>query len=137
MILSACIMSAEDIVAQSAEEKLVASAVDNLIKGMLDGDRSLLEKVAADKLSYGHSGGKVESKAEFVEAIVTGKSDFTKIDVSDQKITINGNTAIVRHVLKGETVNNGATTALNIGVMLVWQKERKEWKLLGRQAFKL
>jgi hypothetical protein len=79
----------------------------------------------------------VESKAEFIEAIVSGKSDFSQIDVSDQKITISGNTAIVRHVLKGETTNNGATTALNIGVMLVWQKEGKQWKLIGRQAFKL
>jgi hypothetical protein len=137
VILSFGIFETKKVYAQSADETLVASAVETLCKGMLDGDRKALEKVASEKLTYGHSSGKMENKAEFIEAIVSGKSDFTRIDISDQKIFLSGNTAIVRHVLKGESVNNGTAGVVNIGIMLVWQKEGKDWKLIGRQAFKL
>lgn len=136
-ILSVCFGLSGRTFAQASDEAIIASAVETLRKGMVDADRSALDKIASARLTYGHSSGKMEDKAEFIEALVSGKSDFTRIDVTDQKIIVSGNTAIVRHVLKGETINNGITTALNIGVMLVWQKEGKEWRLLGRQAFKL
>jgi hypothetical protein len=137
MILSFGIFETKRVYAQSADETLITSAVETLRKGMLDGDRAALEKVSSEKLTYGHSSGKMESKAEFIEGIVSGKSDFTTIDISEQKIFLSGNTAIVRHVLKGESINNGTAGPVNIGIMLVWQKEGKEWKLIGRQAFKL
>jgi hypothetical protein len=137
VILSFGIFETKKVYAQSADETLITSAVETLRKGMLDGDRTALEKVSSEKLTYGHSSGKMESKAEFIEGIVSGKSDFTRIDISDQKIFLSGNTAIVRHVLKGESINNGTPGPVNIGIMLVWQKEGREWKLIGRQAFKL
>ena len=119
--------------AQSAEEKEVAIAVDNLRKGMLDGDKTLLEAAAAPELSYGHSSGTIEDKAAFVEAIASGKSDFTKIELTKQSIKIIGGIALVRHELHGE--NSG--TPVNIGVLLVWQKQKNQWRLIARQAFKL
>ena len=60
------------ITAQTKEEKAVAAAVETLRKAMVDGDRAALEKYAANGLSYGHSGGKVEDKASFVENIANG-----------------------------------------------------------------
>ena len=55
--------------AQSKDQRNVSMAVEKLRKAMIDGDRIALEAVASDNLSYGHSGGKVENKSEFVEAI--------------------------------------------------------------------
>jgi len=79
------------------DKKAVEQAVEKLRKAMLDGDRSLLEAVAAEDLSYGHSNGRVETKKEFVEAFATGVSDFKTIDLTEQTITVVGNTATVRH----------------------------------------
>jgi ketosteroid isomerase-like protein len=123
--------------AQTADEKAVAVAVETLRKAMVDADKAGLEKITADALSYGHSSGKVENKAAFVEAIVTGKSDFKSIELADQSITISENLALVRHKLTGETNNDGQPGTVNLGVLLVWQKQKGQWKLIGRQAFKL
>jgi hypothetical protein len=89
--------------AQSKAEKQVAAAVEQLKQAMLSGNRSDLENVAANDLSYGHSGGKIEDKASFVESIASGKSDFVTIDLKDQTIKVIGKTAIVRHKLSSKT----------------------------------
>ena len=40
--------------AQSKEETAVANAVEQLRKAMIDGNKSELENIVLDKLSYGH-----------------------------------------------------------------------------------
>jgi len=136
ILLAFCIMSTVSF-AQSKEEKAVASQVEILRKAMVDADKAALEKVADEKLSYGHSGGKIEDKPTFVSNIVSGKSDFVSIDLSDQKITISGNTAIVRHTLTADTNDNGVVGHVKLYVLLVWSKDGSQWKLLARQAVKV
>ena len=123
--------------AQSKDEAAVASAVEALRKAMLDADKGNLEKYTAPELSYGHSSGKVETKAEFVEALASGKSDFVSIDLSNQTIKMAGNTAIVRHVLNGSTLDNGVAGNVKLAILTIWQKQKGEWKLLARQAVRL
>lgn len=123
--------------AQSKDEAAVATAVESLRKAMVDADKGNLEKYAAPELSYGHSSGKVETKAEFVEAIASGKSDFVSIDLSNQTIKMAGNTAIVRHVLTGATNDNGVAGNIKLAILTVWQKQKGEWKLLARQAVRV
>jgi ketosteroid isomerase-like protein len=124
-------------IAQSKDQKNVAVAVEKLRKAMIDGDRTALQNIAADSLSYGHSGGNVQNKAEFVEAIASGKSDFVTIELSGQTISVVNNTAVVRHQLDAATNDGGKPGTVKIKVLLVWIKEKGEWKLLARQAVKL
>lgn len=125
------------VFAQSKDEKEVASVVEKLRKAMVDGDKTILTAVAAEKLSYGHSGGAIENKEQFVEKIASGKSDFVTIDLSDQTITISDGVAVVRHTLNATTNDNNTPGTVKLKVLLVWQKEKGEWKLLARQAVKL
>ena len=125
------------LVAQSKKEKAVAAAVENLRLAMVSGDRTALSNVAAEELSYGHSSGKIEDKAAFVEAIASGKSGFVKIDLSEQTIKIVRKTAIVRHNLFAETNNSGVAGTIKLHIMTIWQKQGGQWKLLARQAVKI
>jgi hypothetical protein len=123
---------------QSKEEKEVTAAVEFLRKAMLDGDKASLDRIAAPELSYGHSSGTIEDKAAFIEALVSGKNDFVTIALSEQTIQMVGNSlALVRHKLKADTNNGGTPGTANIGILLVFQKQQGQWKLLARQAFKL
>ena len=122
--------------AQSKSEKQVAAAVEFLKKAMIDGSRESLEAIAGDKLSYGHSGGKVENKAEFVEAIASGKSDFVTIDLTDQTIQVIGKTAIVRHSLSATTNDRGVPGTVKLHILTVWQKVHGKWVMIARQAVK-
>jgi ketosteroid isomerase-like protein len=133
-IISLLIMSAN---AQTKDETDVANAVESLRKAMIDGNREELQRIVLDKLSYGHSGGYVDDKKEFVEKLASGASDFVTIDLSEQTISISGNTAIVRHKLNATTNDSGKPGEVHLIVLLVFQKDHKEWKLLARQAVKV
>ena len=123
--------------AQTKDEIKVAEQTEKLRLAMISGNKSNLESLLTDQLTYGHSGGKIEDKAAFVDAISTKKSDFKTIELSDQSVTVAGNTAIVRHVLKADTNDGGIPGKVNLGIVLVWEKQGDSWKLLARRAFKL
>ena len=124
--------------AQDKKTRTVADACEKLRKAMVDGDRSVLEGLAADQLSYGHSGGHLDDKKEFVEKIVSGNSDFLSIDITDQTISVSGCTAIVRHILSAKTHDKGKDPAdIHLRIILVWKKQGGKWKLLARQAVKM
>jgi hypothetical protein len=120
-------------------EKEVEAAVEKLRLALIDPTLDGLKSLTSPNLSYGHSAGLIENQDQFIEALVSGKSDFKTVTVSDQTIRLNGkSTAIVRHKLKGELVNaDGTINNVNLGVLLIWVKEKGGWKLLARQAFKL
>jgi hypothetical protein len=125
-------------IAQSKSETEVAAAVESLRKAMIDADKATLERLTAAELSYGHSSGKVEDKASFVQALVSGQSDFLDITLTDQTITIKDKVALVRHKLSGNTNDPAKGPApVNLGILLVWVKEKSGWRLAARQAFKL
>lgn len=123
--------------AQTKQEKAVAAAVENLRVAMIDANKSNLENAVADQLSYGHSSGVIDDKKEFVEKIVSGKSDFVSIDFSEQTIRISGKVAVVRHLFSAKTNDGGRPGEVKIRVLLVWKKQGKDWKLLARQAVRI
>jgi len=124
--------------AQTKDEKSLSAAVETFKLAMISADRNLLELIAADQLVYGHSSGKVQNKAEFIEEVVSGKPlDYIRIELTNQTLQFSGKTAIVRHILSAEITNAGVAGNLKIGNMLIWQKQHGKWKLLARQAYKL
>ncbi|GEO03834.1 hypothetical protein AAE02nite_14980 [Adhaeribacter aerolatus] len=123
--------------AQTADEKAVAAAVEKLKTAMVNPDKNNLNNIALPELSYGHSNGLIENKATFMENLLSGKSDFVKIDLTDQTIKVVGNTALVRHTLTAETKNGGVPGTTKLSILLIWQKQQGQWKLLARQAVKV
>lgn len=122
---------------QTKAEMAVASAVETLRKAMVDGDKMTLKKITSDALSYGHSSGKVEDQATFINSLVTGKSDFVSIDLTNQTVKVVGKTAIVRHRLSAKTNDNGKPGEVHLDILTIWQKQKGHWILLARQAVKV
>jgi len=119
------------------DEAAVARAVETYRKGLLTADRGLLEEISADQLSYGHSGGTIQTKEEFIAAATNRKSTWKYITFSDQTISVVGSNAIVRNIFTGDVESEGKITPIKIGMLMVWQKQKTHWKLLARQAFKI
>lgn len=124
------------LLAADREVDVVDKKVAALRLAMIDADAKALKALSSPMLSYGHSGGHIENQAEFIEKIASGKSDFVTMDLSDQTISISGDTALVRHILNADIKDGGVANTIKLGVLLVWQKQQGEWKLLARQAFK-
>lgn len=137
LILSFFLLTSIQTFAQS--EKEVETAVQNLRIAMLAEDATTLKSLTSENLTYGHSGGVIENQEEFVAVFASKKSDYQKWDVSDQTISMNRkDLAIVRQNVKAEIVSiaNSTINKLDLGLLMVWVKEKGEWKLLARQAFK-
>ena len=94
------------LMAQAKPEEQVAKAVEHLRTAMISGNRAELEQIASEQLQYGHSGGKVESKQEFVETIASGRSDFVTCDFSEVRITLSKDVAIATFKLDAQTNDN-------------------------------
>ena len=125
-------------IAQAKEVSAVSAAVEALRKAMIAADRSTLEKLTAGELSYGHSSGRIENRAEFIEALTSGKSGFSAIELSDQTVNVVDKVAIVRHVFVGSSRKTpGEAGKLKLAILTVWLQQQEQWKLLARQAAKL
>jgi ketosteroid isomerase-like protein len=123
--------------AQASEEAAVGAAVEALTKAMLQADRAELERLTADRLSYGHSSGLVESKSQFVDVIASRKTIYKSITLSEPSIVVAGDNAIVRHIFSNTSETNGKTASISVGILQVWQRQAGGWRLLARQAFRL
>lgn len=122
--------------AQKKSIKEVEQTVDHFTKALEDGNGAQLYKMTYPSLKYAHSSGVVQDQKEFVEGITSGRSDFVKIDLTEQTIDIVGNTATVRHILSADTNDNHVAGKVRLAVLLVWVKDHGDWKLLARQAVK-
>ncbi len=125
------------VLAQSSDEAAVNQAAETLRKAMLDADRARLEELTADQLSYGHSSGRIETKAQFIDIVAGKKTIYKSITLSDASTAVAGPTAIVRHVMSVETESDGKPATAKVGALQVWQKQDGRWKLLARQAFRI
>jgi ketosteroid isomerase-like protein len=123
--------------AQSAPEKQVLAAIEVWKNAVLTKNEAALKGVLADDLSYGHSNGLIENKAEFMEVILKEKTKFTTLDMPDMQVNIVGNTAVVRNKMFADVETAGVKSRTNLGVLQVWTRGRNGWQLLARQGFKL
>ena len=123
--------------AQSADEMKVSETIATLRQAMIDADKAILAKVLHEDLSYGHSSGTIDTKAMFIESLVSGNADFKTMDLTEQTIKIVGKNAIVRHKLFAETANKGIASTAKLYVLLVFTKVKGNWVLLARQAAKI
>ena len=118
---------------QSNEVNAVAAAVEALRKAMVAAEKSALDKLVADELTYGHSSGRLETRAEFIADATSDKAGFAAIELSDQTVRIVDNMALVRHIFSGTSRRHGAVKLSNL---MVWLRRDGQWKLVARQATK-
>ena len=135
---AAIVLGAASAQAEPSDHAEVTQAVAALTRAMIAVDVPRLEALASDHLSYGHSGGKVEDKAQFIANLVSRANAFRRIDLGDETVIITAGDAIARHLFTGETVSPaGQATPVRIGVLQVWRKEAGHWRLLARQAYRI
>ncbi len=123
--------------AQGKSEKQVEAQMEKLRVAMIEADEATLSKLASEKLTYGHSNADIEDKKKFIQRIISGGSDFTEITVQEQTITVNGGVAHVRQKVEAKLKAGDSINVLKLNVLLVWQKQGKDWVLFARQAVKL
>jgi hypothetical protein len=87
-------------------------------------------------LSYGHSNGWVETKADMIRNIETGYLNYQEFKEDSVSIRTNGNMANARFIADIKVALNGNVGNYHLKVLEVWVKKGKRWILFSRQAVK-
>jgi ketosteroid isomerase-like protein len=122
-----------------ADEDAVAKNVEAFRKAQIAANAEALASLCAAELSYSHSDGRVEDKATFIANATNGKSKVLSLEYQDTKIAVVGPAAIVRFhwVGEAEAVADGKKSSTNLHILMNWQKQGADWKLLSRASTKL
>ncbi len=125
--------------ALSADEEAVAKNLETFRKAQAAQDAKALDALTASELSYSHSDAHIEDKATFVKNATNGKSKSISLEYKDPSIRVVGDAAIVRFhwVAESEAVADGKRSSTNLAILMTWQKQGGEWKLLDRASTKL
>jgi hypothetical protein len=122
-----------------ADEDTVAKNVEAFRKAQIAANAEVLASLCAAELSYSHSDGRVEDKATFIANATSGKSKVLSLEYQDTRIAVVGPAAIVRFhwVGEAEAVADGKKSSTNLHILMNWQKQGADWKLLSRASTKL
>jgi ketosteroid isomerase-like protein len=101
------------------------------------GDGAVLNKLLADNLHHVHATGRIESKAEYVDSLVSGKRKHDPIVPMKVQVRAYGNTAVstgqFRMVAYRQGMDQPMVNQINLYTH-VWSKTRDGWKLTVHQA---
>jgi ketosteroid isomerase-like protein len=138
-LFAAGVLQAPAALAASADETAVAKALEAFREAQFTHDAKAFGALCADELSYSHSDAHVEDKATFIKNATGNTSKFVSLEYKDPWIRVVGDTAIVRFhwVAESETVADGKKSSTNLHILMIWQKQAGNWKLLARASTKL
>ena len=129
------IVNGSFVIAQDTTGLKKATAALNM--ALLEKDSVGLKKLMADHLLYGHSNLWLQSKQEVIADLFNGKIGYKKIETGTENFTINDDVIAVRSITKVEGILKGTAFGLNLQVLQVWKKIKKNWVLIARQSVKI
>jgi hypothetical protein len=119
--------------AQTEEEKLT-TALKEFHQALVNKNTASINQQTDKALSYGHSNGWVETKADMIKDLETGYIVYHSFKEDSLKITINDSIANARFVADVKATMNGNDTNVHLKVLEVWVKKGKRWILFARQG---
>lgn len=136
--LTVFLFFASAIAAAQVDSISLKESMSSLDKALINKDEKALTQLLAEDLSYGHSNGWVQTKADIINDLKSGKVIYNKIENTGVTIaTINESLATVRINTNVEGSISGNAFQLKLHVLQVWLRTRNGWRLLARQGTKL
>jgi ketosteroid isomerase-like protein len=123
--------------ASAADEATVTQDTEAHRAALMAADAKALDRLSAPELSYSHSDGHIEDKATFIANATNGKTKWLSLAYNDTTVRVVGDAAIVRFKFVGENQTGDKKNQVNLGILMVWQKQHGTWKVLARCSTKL
>ena len=121
-----------------ADEDAVLKNIETFRAAQAAGKADVIAPLLAEDLSYSHSSGAVDDKAKLLSGITNANYKWTSLEYRNPTVKVVGSAAIVRFNFVGEQeFTDGKKTPQNLAILMNWQRQGSEWKLLSRAATKL
>jgi len=121
--------------AQTDEEKLTTT-LKEFHQALVNKNTASINQQTDKVLSYGHSNGWIQTKADVIKDLETGYIVYHSYKEDSLNIVMNGNMANARFVADVNATLKGSTVNFHLKVLEVWVKKGKRWILFARQAVK-
>ena len=121
----------------SAQTSFLKEAAAKLDKALVAKDTVVLKQLLHKDLTYGHSNGWVQSRADVLRDLSAGKMQYISINNKDSKWTVTNDVATLRSHAAVRYALEGKESDINLHVVQVWLKTGKGWQLLSRQGVRL
>lgn len=121
---------------QAEEELNLRLAIKELHEAMVKKNSIGIDRLTDKELSYGHSNGWVESKAEFIKNMESGYMTYHSIREDSMRLGFTNLAAHVRFTAEIEATLNEKKSVFKLKVLELWVRKGKDWILFARQAVK-
>src|SRR4051794_21690731 len=111
--------------------RAVLTAEDLRYQAMIDADLPELDRLLADQVSYAHSSGVRDTKAEYLQKVRTGYYDYWRIDHPVERVEVVGDTAIVVGRMTADLHVEGTRKTIDNLALAVWTRSTGGGRLLA------
>jgi uncharacterized protein (TIGR02246 family) len=115
----------------------VTAAHDARIAATIKGDLAALGALMTDDLTYTHSSGVTETKAEFLDGLKTGKYLYKSIEAPTRRVRVHGDAAIVSGPAHIVIEPGGKRTELDLYFTEIYVREGGKWRMALWQSTRL
>ena len=112
----------------------VLAADDRRFEAMRKGDWTALDAALADDLTYVHSTARLESKAEHLGNLKSGKPHYCGIAPRERKARVHGNVGVVNGVSEMHVENAGKEQRFTVRYLAVYAKTGEAWRMIAWQS---
>ena len=110
-------------------EQAVLQAQDQRIKLLIAGDLAGLGAAMTDDLTWTHSNANVETKAEFLDAVKTGKYKYKAMTFDERRVRLHGDSAIVSGTTRVQVESAGRDLDIRLRFTELYVKQKDGWKM--------
>jgi ketosteroid isomerase-like protein len=109
----------------------VLAAEERRYRAMVEADLDTLDELCADVLSYAHSNGARDTKAEYFDKVRTGYYVYHRIDHPVERVEVLGDAAIVVGRMTADLDSGGVRKTIDNLALAVWARDGGSWRLLA------
>jgi len=126
------------LAAANAETTEQIQALDReWAKACMQADLGKLEQLLSDDLTYTHSTGQTQTKAEFIANIRDGKTRYHSIEFQQSSVRIYESSAISTNDVRVNLTADGRDVSVHARFLHIWVKENGRWQLVAHQGTKI
>jgi hypothetical protein len=111
--------------------RAVLAAEDRRYDALLGPDLPTLERLFHERLSYAHSSGVRDTKAEYLAKIENGYYVYSRIDHPVERVDVLGDSAVVVGRMTADLTVAGTAKTIDNLALAVWTRAEGEWQLIA------
>jgi uncharacterized protein (TIGR02246 family) len=115
-------------------EREVRQLESDLREAWLRGDTATLQRLLADDWKIIHTNGREQTKAQFIEAIKSGRIKFKSMEFDEVEVRVYGDAAVVTARSTNRVEFRGQESSGQVRFTRVYVRRREEWRVVTEQA---